>query len=210
MAIINSMVIGRGKGRIGNVTLATLNGQTIAKQAKGSTSSIGTPSQIAAREKFTVGYQLYKWQLTFLLNTRKLAVKREYTYNAYVRNFYSFFPRTQPISYLDLIRPFLISRVGYWSAFIPLKIQVVNGKYYLHAETKDNLFWIGTRIRVVLLNTTNGNIFNRSFKTTLIDFNSGIFEVFETSGTYDYGAFYLYTNDRTILSTIRYFKITMF
>ena len=49
MAKINSIVMGKAKGSIGNVTLKQLNGETIASQKRGSSSMLPTKAQVSRR-----------------------------------------------------------------------------------------------------------------------------------------------------------------
>jgi hypothetical protein len=59
--IINSLLIGKGKGSAGNITVNQLKGQTILKQKASMVANPRTDAQVAQRDM--VSRAVYFWQL---------------------------------------------------------------------------------------------------------------------------------------------------
>lgn len=196
--------MGKARGKVGNVVLNTNHGITIAKQCPVAGQRKASPAQVTAKQKFSSAYQYYIFQKLFISNARKLVKFKEQIYNGYLRNFYSILPIEAPITLLDSFLPFIDSKIGYEPSFQPLGIYEDVTDYWLVCNTIPNEMKPNVRIRVILIETSTGKILNRSFKCLIDQWNVGQFKVYNTFGLYDYGAFYLYHVDRSILSEIYY------
>ena len=86
MAIIQSILVGKGKGKIGNVVLSGLKGQTVAKQFNSSPSNPRTVAQTANRVKMTNAVLAWQFLANFMSNAKGLRKQLESVYNAFVRS----------------------------------------------------------------------------------------------------------------------------
>jgi hypothetical protein len=84
MAIINSIVMGKSKGKIGNVVTTTLKGQVIAKSRNYSPANPKTDLQISSRAKMSNAVKAWQFLALFLTFTKPFAKSTESTYNAFV------------------------------------------------------------------------------------------------------------------------------
>lgn len=84
MAIIQSILVGKGKGKIGNVVLTTLKGQTVAKALNPSPANPKTPLQVASRNRMSNAVMAYKYLAGFLVHWLGVAKSTESLYNAFV------------------------------------------------------------------------------------------------------------------------------
>lgn len=86
MAIINSVLIGKGRGKVGNLVLSNLKGQTILKSLNSSPSNPRSQDQSTQRNK--MAYAVKVWQIVFLFmaNFKNYIKPLESGYNAFIRN----------------------------------------------------------------------------------------------------------------------------
>ena len=85
MAIIQSILVGKGKGKIGNVVLSGLKGQTVAKQLNSSPSNPRTVAQTDNRVKMANAVLAWQFLAMFMSNAKGLRKPLESVYNAFVR-----------------------------------------------------------------------------------------------------------------------------
>ena len=85
MAIIQSILVGKGKGKIGNVVLSGLKGQTVAKQLNSSPSNPRTVAQTANRVKMANAVLAWQFLSMFFSYAKGLRKPLESVYNAFIR-----------------------------------------------------------------------------------------------------------------------------
>jgi len=85
MSIINSIVTGKGRGKVGNAVLVTLKGQSIMKSLNTSPANPKTPLQTASRGKMANAVKAWQFLFIFLANITALRKSTESNYNAFVR-----------------------------------------------------------------------------------------------------------------------------
>lgn len=85
MAIIQSILVGKGKGKIGNVVLSGLKGQTVAKQLNSSPSNPRTVAQTDNRIKMANAVLAWQFLSLFFASAKGLRKPLESIYNAFVR-----------------------------------------------------------------------------------------------------------------------------
>ena len=89
MAIIQSILVGKGKGKIGNVVLSGLKGQTVAKQLNSSPSNPRTVAQTANRVKMANAVLAWQFLAQYFSYAKGLRKPLESIYNAFVRTIVS-------------------------------------------------------------------------------------------------------------------------
>lgn len=92
MAIIQSILVGKGKGKVGNVVLTTLKGQTVAKALNSSPANPKTPLQVASRIRMSNAVMAWKFLAGFFIYWMGVAKSKESVYNAFVsasKNYFS-------------------------------------------------------------------------------------------------------------------------
>lgn len=85
MAIIQSILVGKGKGKIGNVVLSGLKGQTVAKQLNSSPSNPRTVAQTENRVRMANAVLAWQFLSQFFTYAKGLRKPLESVYNAFVR-----------------------------------------------------------------------------------------------------------------------------
>lgn len=94
MAIIQSILVGKGKGKIGNVVLSGLKGQTVAKQLNSSPSNPRTVAQTENRVKMANAVLAWQFLANFMSFAKGIRKPLESVYNAFVRTVVNSMPDT--------------------------------------------------------------------------------------------------------------------
>ena len=87
MAVFNSILLGKVRGSVGNVTTARLKGQGIAKAKITSTTVVNSVTQVASKNRMRNIVLLFQAFGGFLGYWFGQALQTESIYNAFVRNF---------------------------------------------------------------------------------------------------------------------------
>ena len=87
MAIIESVLVGKGRGKIGNVVLQGIKGQTVAKQLNPAPANPRTTAQTNSRNQMSNAVMAWQFLSVFFAYTVALRKPLESTYNAFVRLF---------------------------------------------------------------------------------------------------------------------------
>lgn len=102
MAIINSVLIGKGKGKVGNVVLSNLKGQTLMRSVPQKAKKPPTAEQINRRNMLTNSIQVYKIFNQYLRFTHKARDLKKSTYNTFVSRVISIFDTMPVLNYQQL------------------------------------------------------------------------------------------------------------
>lgn len=87
MAIIDSVLVGKGRGKIGNVVLQGIKGQTVAKQLNPAPANPRTTAQTDSRNQMANTVMAWQFLSVFFAFAGALRKPLESTYNAFVRLF---------------------------------------------------------------------------------------------------------------------------
>lgn len=89
MAIFDSILLGKSKGSVGNVTTSRLKGQNVAKAKITSTTNVNSAGQQLSRGKMSNIVLAWQFLAIFMVNATALRKSTESVYNAFVRGFKS-------------------------------------------------------------------------------------------------------------------------
>lgn len=85
MAIINSVLTGKAKGKIGNIVLATVKGQTTAREYNPNPTYSDSAGQTLQRGRLRNAVLAWQFLNVFLQYAKPLAKSTESVYNAFIR-----------------------------------------------------------------------------------------------------------------------------
>ena len=85
MAIINSVLTGKAKGKVGNIVLATVKGQTTAREYNPNPTYSETAGQTLQRGRLRNAVLAWQFLDIFLRYAKPLAKSTESVYNAFIR-----------------------------------------------------------------------------------------------------------------------------
>ena len=170
MAIVNSIILGRAKGSIGNVTLSTQKGRVIAKQKATIVSNPNTPAQQEQRSKLSKG--VLAWQaIGHLVKSGITAVLPFATqYNTYVsKNMDIFaindFPNGE-VRGLDLQNSF--ASIGRLGTLAPLLVSagLEEVEVSFNSQAFKSIVKVGDIIKGIFTNTLSSE---SSFSSVVVD-----------------------------------------
>lgn len=206
MAIIQSILVGKGKGKIGNVVLSGLKGQTVAKQLNSNPLNPRTVAQTENRVKMANAVLAWQFLSQFFSEAKALKKPLESTYNAFVRS----------VKAGMLSNPILTRAEAAASA---LSIESIAGNWFGISlsnldqdEVKVTLSAAGVahsesmRVRGILLSTTTGeqSIIDRAI--TLAEFTAGKFNLqFPAINTPDAVGVYVYDSSGSKITNVSFY-----
>lgn len=201
MAIINSVALGKSRGKIGNIVTATLKGQVIAKERNYSPANPKTELQVNSRGKMSNA--VLAWQFLALFFSMAMALRKstESTYNAFVRYAKNFFPAAIAAS-----RPqaaYLLAGVELFSGnwIVATLNAIAPGEGYVLLNTGGLPFNALSRARVIEFDQVSGTNFISDVAITEAYWNAG--QVPYASDSVDATTVYafVYTSDGSKISS---------
>jgi len=119
MAIYDSITIGNGRKSLGNVTLAKLKTQNIAKQKISTTTNRNSAGQVTQRNQLRNTVAIWPYFRGFLAAAVSLPRVIESKYNAFVRIFINEVVSTSPASITEIMQSI---NSGVYGSGAPLKV----------------------------------------------------------------------------------------
>ena len=205
MAIIQSILVGKGKGKIGNVVLSGLKGQTVAKQLNSSPSNPRTVAQTANRVKMANAVLAWQYLSIFMSNAKGLRKPLESVYNAFVRTVVSdmgsVLADSRAVSAVIALR--LKAFAGNW---LSTSITDMSKSSIVVGISASGFSWLPTyRLSAVAINISTGEQSVIDVALLETDFNNGSTIVtIPTSLDATVGAVYIYDSASSKISNIAF------
>lgn len=173
MAIVNSVLIGKGRGKVGNVVLSNLKGQTILKSLNSSPSNPKSPDQTSQRSK--MAYAVKVWQIVFLFmsNFKNYIKPLESGYNAFIRNSIKFI--TTPLTFnfpqiwIDLVNNMQLKG----NLDLALSGSIVGANLVMTFNKGNLVYNPSMRISILAVDEANNDIKNTLISISEAQFNAG-------------------------------------
>lgn len=204
MAIIDSVLVGKGRGKIGNVVLQGIKGQTIAKQLNPSPSNPRTTSQTDSRNRMANAVMAWQFLNVFFAFAGALRKPLESTYNAFVRLYvnntdYQLQP-SRAVAAQSALSNFRFS--GNW-------IQITSlieggGVTTVNFNTGGLPFIQGSKLRVIGIDLSEQSFTVGETAITEAMWNAGATTNPISGPGYDSVAAYIYTADQSKISSLGY------
>lgn len=182
MAIIQSILVGKGKGKIGNVVLSGLKGQTVAKQLNSSPSNPRTVAQTSNRVKMANAVLAWQFLATFMGNAKGLRKPLESIYNAFVRSVVSEMDNVRAVSRSLAAKSALNLRLlaGNW---FKVNILGVEAGVIMVSLTNSGVTWSDTmRISAIIFDTATDTQVVTDSPLLFENFNNGYVELTVSAG----------------------------
>ena len=203
MAIIQSILVGKGKGKIGNVVLSNLKGQTVAKQLNSSPSNPRTVAQTDNRVKMANAVLAWQFLSLFFASAKGLRKPLESIYNAFVRTVKNGLSDALYESRAQAGAAALNLNVfsGNWFAIGMLTTSVDRVSVMFSAS---GVQWAETfRIRVIGLSTATGQQSVVEVPVTQVEFAAGIVNVVGADvDVMDMAAAYIYDSASSKITNV--------
>lgn len=206
MAIIDSVLVGKGRGKIGNVVLQNIKGQTIAKQLNPAPANPRTASQTDSRNQMANTVMAWQFLSVFFAFAGALRKPLESTYNAFVRLYKNFgineLQTSRAAAAKEALANFLFP--GNWIHITALNDGgVVTNCLF---NTGGLPYIAGTKFRIIGLDISGQSFVIGETAVTEAMWNTG--SVTNEIGVVDYAAVagYIYTPDQSKISSLGYLE----
>lgn len=202
MAIINSVLTGKAKGKIGNIVLATVKGQTTAREYNPNPTYSDTAGQTLQRGRLRNAVLAWQFLNVFLQYAKPLAKSTESVYNAFIRMVVNLLPKAVYATRAEAGGQAL-AELLYSGNFVTLgAISVVDGQ--INVPLYKNYFPWSSGIKAVLLsyNTVTGYRYVTVRDIPVESWVNGILGVNDINFTGDSAAVYFVSADGTKMSNI--------
>jgi hypothetical protein len=156
MAIVHSIVLGKSKGSIGNVTFSTVKGQTVAKQKIANPTYSNTAGQSLSRGKMANAVLAWQYLAIFMAFINPLRKATESNYNAFIRLAKSLFAELKESSAAIAVSTLQGFSIG-TSSFVTVNSAVnAVSSSIVQFNTGGLPFEAGTHVRVISFSSNTG------------------------------------------------------
>lgn len=177
MAIINSVLTGKAKGKIGNIVLATVKGQTTAREYNPNPTYSDTAGQSLQRGRLRNAVLAWQFLNIFLRYAKPLAKSTESIYNAFIRLIVNSLPE---IAYATRAEAGgqALAELSYDGNFVTIA-SVVPGAGETQVTFSSNYFpWVsGVKLVVIDYNVVSGYRYVQVVTIPEADWDSGVISV---------------------------------
>lgn len=202
MAIFNSIVIGSGKGKIGNVVLTKLKGQNVVKSRNYSPANPKTPAQVSSRNRMANAVLAWKFLGGFLMFWLGVAKPKESLYNAFVssaKNLFSDIVAGLPsLAASSLSGKTLLGSAVFNIASVDFVADVATVSLSTNGLSKPN----DLHVRLMYYSSSNGSNVIVDRAVTVADWASGELSINESYTDYSNAAIYLYSSTDKVASSV--------
>ena len=202
MAIINSVLTGKAKGKIGNIVLATVKGQTTAREYNPNPTYSDSAGQTLQRGRLRNAVMAWQFLNIFLQYAKPLAKSTESVYNAFIRMIVNSLPETTIASRAQAGYQAL-SALMFPGNFVTMgSADLLAGSISVSFNT--NYFPWSAGIKLILLShdTATGYRFTKVVDIPLIEWNAGSLIVVDAALIGSSAAAYILSADGSKMSNI--------
>ena len=202
MAIINSVLTGKAKGKIGNIVLATVKGQTTAREYNPNPTYSDSAGQTLQRGRLRNAVMAWQFLNIFLQYAKPLAKSTESVYNAFIRLIVNLLPEIAYATRAEAGSQAL-AELLYAGNFVTVS-SVVSGAGDSVVSFNTNYFpWVpGTKIVVLDYNTVSGYRFVKVVSIPEADWTAGEITVADAGILGVSSAAYIISADGSKMSNI--------
>lgn len=202
MAIISSVLTGKAKGKIGNIVLATVKGQTTAREYNPNPTYSDSPGQTLQRGRLRNAVLAWQFLSNFLQYAKPFAKSTESVYNAFIRLIVNALPEIAYATRAEAGSQAL-AELLYAGNYATLGAVTVNNDV-ISVPFNTNYFPWSAGIKAVILsyNTVTGYRYIKVKDITEDNWNNDTFAFSDPNFTGDSAAVYFISADGTKMSNI--------
>lgn len=192
MATFNSVLIGKAKGKVGNVVLTSIKGQNIVKSLNDKPANPRSVGQTDNRVQMSNAVLAWQFLALFLANAKGLTKSTESVYNAFVRVIKSGMATTLYETRVEAANAALNLQLFFGNWFSISMLSVVADAVVCTINT-NGIQWVNTMQYCYVEYDTLGAPFKvLTAPLTEADFNAGSFEIAAANIDMDNKYIYIY------------------
>lgn len=204
MAIIDSVLVGKGRGKIGNVVLQGIKGQTVAKQLNPAPSNPRTVLQTDSRNRMANVVLAWQFLSSFFTYAGALRKPLESVYNAFVRLYKSYVGNTLGYTRVGAAMHALSSFqfTGNWIQINDIVLTVAHTAVVFN--TSGLPYVAGTHIQLIGIDSSGQAFTIANSEITETQWNAQSFSAAVLGSEYTAVAAYIYSPDQSKISSLCY------
>ena len=202
MAIINSVLTGKAKGKIGNIVLATVKGQTTAREYNPNPTYSDTAGQKLQRSRLRNAVLAWQFLSSFLQYAKPMAKSTESIYNAFIRLIVNLLPEI-PYTTRAEAGGQALAELGVPGNYVSVD-SVVTNPGEIEVTFNTNYFTWSAGIKLILLSydTASGYRFTKVVDIPVTGWNGGSLVITDAGFTGSSAAAYILSSDGSKMSDI--------
>ena len=173
MAIINSVLTGKANGKIGNIVLATVKGQTTAREYNPNPTYSDTAGQTLQRGRLRNAVLAWQFLNLFFQSAKPLAKSTESVYNAFIRLVVNLLPGAVLHSRAEAAN-MALAKLIYSGNFTTLNAPVSSGQDFLISFGVNYFPWqAGVQLIFINYDVNSGGRFVKVVDITEAQWSAG-------------------------------------
>ena len=202
MAIINSVITGKAKGKIGNIVLATVKGQTTAREYNPNPTYSDSAGQTLQRGRLRNAVMAWQFLNLFLKYAKPLAKSTESVYNAFIRLVVNLLPEVAYATRAEAGAQAL-AELLYAGNFVTLSVpEITDGGGSVAFNTNYFPWQPGVKLFLLNYDSTTGYRYLFVINVSEAEYNNGQVSFNDVSITGDSAACYMLSADGSKMSNI--------
>ena len=202
MAIISSVLTGKAKGKIGNIVLATVKGQTTAREYNPNPTYSDSAGQTLQRGRLRNAVMAWQFLNIFLQYAKPLAKSTESVYNAFIRLVINLLPETAYATRAEAGAQAL-AELLYTGNFIIVDTVTVEGGEAVVAFNTNYFPWVsGTKVILISYSAVSGYRYVKVVSITEAQWTAGQISIVDASILNESCAVYVISADGSKMSNI--------
>ena len=202
MAIISSVLTGKAKGKIGNIVLATVKGQTTAREYNPNPTYSDSAGQTLQRGRLRNAVLAWQFLNVFLQYAKPLAKSTESVYNAFIRLVVNLLPEATYATRAEAGGQAL-AELSVPGNFVTVAVPTLGVETVSFSFTHNYVPWVsGVKAVIISYNVATGYRYITVFPFTEAEYNSGAVTVHDEYFTGDSAAVYMLSADGSKMSNI--------
>ena len=202
MAIINSVLTGKAKGKVGNIVLATVKGQTTAREYNPNPTYSDSAGQTLQRGRLRNAVLAWQFLNVFLQYAKPLAKSTESVYNAFIRLVINLLSEV-PSASRAVAAAQALAEFQYPGNFVTVSVPVVTTGSATVAFDSNYFPWQqGVKAIFINYDATTGYRYVIVQAVSEAAYNNSALEFTDVNITGDSGACYMISSDGSKMSNI--------
>ena len=202
MAIINSVLTGKAKGKIGNIVLATVKGQTTAREYNPNPTYSDSAGQTLQRGRLRNAVLAWQFLNVFLKSAKPLAKSTESVYNAFIRLVVNLLPEIAYTSRAEAGGQALVE-LNYSGNFTTLIAPIFSGQNFLISFDVNYFPWqAGVKLILINYDISSGYRFVKVVNITEAQWSAGQITLTDSNFADGSASAYMISADGSKMSNI--------
>lgn len=204
MAILNSVLTGKAKGKIGNIVLATVKGQTTAREYNPNPTYSDTAGQTLQRGRLRNAVLAWQFLNVFLQYAKPLAKSTESVYNAFIRLVVNFMSEAVELS-RSIAAATALNSLNFPGNFVSVTVSTVAAGSITVSLATNYFAWAdGVKLVILCFDATSGARYIKVVPLTELQWSDGDIVIADALFVSESATAYIVSSDGQKISNLSY------